>query len=198
DRADKVMDVGSLVPHGSVRAYVMGDRGARNEPATPADIDAMAEIVRDGIAAGALGFSTSRTVAHVAIDGEPVPGTFAAEDELFGIGAALGELGTGILALAPAGAAGEDIVSPIKEVDWMRRLSAEIGRPVTFALIQVDDAPDLWRELMDTSGAAADEGAQLWPQVAGRPPGMLSAHHTSYSLFDMVGAYQELKAKGLS
>ena len=71
------------------------------------------------------GFSTSRTIAHVAIDGEPVPGTFAAEDELFGIGAALGELGTGVFELAPPGAAGEDIVGPAKEVDWMRRLSAD-------------------------------------------------------------------------
>jgi len=77
----------------------MGERGARNEPAAAADIDAMAAIVREGIAAGALGFSTSRTLAHRAIDGEPVPGTFAAEDELFGIGRVLGELGTGWLAL---------------------------------------------------------------------------------------------------
>ena len=73
------------MPHGAVRAYVMGERGARNEPATPDDIEAMGRIVAEGIAAGALGFSTSRTLAHRAIDGEPVPGTFAAEDELFGI-----------------------------------------------------------------------------------------------------------------
>ena len=191
------MDVGTQVAHGAVRAYVMGERGARNEPATPEDIARMKEIVRDAIAAGALGFSTSRTIAHVAIDGEPVPGTFAAEDELFGIGSALGELGTGIFELAPQGAAGEDIVGPRQEVDWMRRLSAEIGRPVTFALIQVDTAPDLWRELMDASLAAADEGADIWPQVAGRATGLLSGHHTTYGIFDAFPAYQELKAKGL-
>ena len=73
----------------------MGERGAKNEPATPADIEAMARIVREGIEAGAP-FSTSRTIAHMAIDGEPVPGTFAAEDELFGIGRVLGELGRGV------------------------------------------------------------------------------------------------------
>ncbi|MFI5321157.1 MAG: amidohydrolase family protein, partial [Myxococcota bacterium] len=155
------MDVGTQVPHGAVRAYVMGERGAKNQPATPADIAAMAKLVKEGIAAGAFGFSTSRTIAHRAIDGEPVPGTFAAEDELFGIGAALGDLETGVFELAPMGAAGEDIVNPIKEVDWMRRLSAKIGRPVTFALIQVDAAPDLWRELMDASLVAADEGADI-------------------------------------
>jgi N-acyl-D-aspartate/D-glutamate deacylase len=192
------MDVGTQIAHGAVRAYVMGERGARNEPATPEDIREMTDLVREAVAAGALGFSTSRTIAHTAIDGEPVPGTFAAEDELFGIGSALGELGEGIFELAPMGAAGEDIVGPAQEVDWMRRLSAKIGRPVTFALIQVDAAPELWRELMDASLAAADEGADIWPQVAGRATGLLSGHHTTYSLFDAFPAYQELKARGLS
>ncbi len=192
------MDVGTQVAHGAVRAYVMGERGATNEPATPEDIREMTDIVREAIAAGALGFSTSRTIAHTAIDGEPVPGTFAAEDELFGIGSALGDLGTGIFELAPMGAAGEDIVGPAKEVDWMARLSAKIGRPVTFALIQVDAAPELWRELMDASLAAVEDGADIWPQVAGRATGLLSGHHTTYSLFDAFPAYQELKARKLS
>ena len=80
------LDVGTQVPHGAVRGYVMGDRGARNEPANADDIAAMARIVQEGIEAGALGVSTSRTIAHRAIDGEPVPGTFAAEDELFALG----------------------------------------------------------------------------------------------------------------
>ena len=192
------MDVGTQIAHGAVRAYVMGERGARNEPATPDDIREMTDLVREAIAAGALGFSTSRTIAHTAIDGEPVPGTFAAEDELFGIGSALSDLGQGVFELAPMGAAGEDIVGPAKEVDWMRRLSAKIGRPVTFALIQVDAAPELWRELMDASLAAADDGADIWPQVAGRATGLLSGHHTTYSLFDAFPAYQELKARKLS
>ena len=80
----------------------------------------------------------------------------------------------------------------------MRRLSAAIGRPVTFALLQVDAAPDLWRTLLDTSLAAVAEGAQLCPQVAGRPTGLLSGHHTTYSLFDLIPAYQALKAEHLS
>jgi N-acyl-D-amino-acid deacylase len=192
------MDVGTQIAHGAVRAYVMGERGARNEPATPDDITEMKELVKAAVRAGALGFSTSRTLAHVAIDGEPVPGTFAAEDELFGIGAALGELGTGVFELAPMGSAGEDVIGPAKEVDWMRRLSAAIGRPVTFALLQVDADPGLWRELMDESLRAAEEGADLWPQVAGRATGLLSGHQTTYSLFDMIPAYQALKARRLS
>jgi N-acyl-D-amino-acid deacylase len=198
EQREWTVDVGTQVPHGAVRAYVMGDRGAHNEPATPDEIAQMRDIVREAIEAGALGFSTSRTIAHTAIDGEPVPGTFAAEDELFGIGDALRQAGRGVFELAPAGAAGEDVIQPAKEVAWMRRLSAAIGRPVTFALIQVDDAPDLWRELMDSSLDAVAEGAELWPQVAGRPTGLLSGHFTTYSLFDMVPAYQELKSRGLS
>lgn len=88
ERGSFAVDVGSQIAHGPVRAYAMGERGARNEPATPEDIDAMARLVREGVEAGALGFSTSRTLGHRAMDGEPVPGTFAAEDELFGLGRA--------------------------------------------------------------------------------------------------------------
>ena len=101
--------------------------------------------MREGIEAGALGFSTSRTIAHMAIDGEPVPGTFAAEDELFGIGRVLGELGTGVFELAPAGALGEDLAAPEREMAWMRKLSAAIKRPVTFALTQNDHDPESWQ-----------------------------------------------------
>jgi N-acyl-D-amino-acid deacylase len=192
------MDVGTQIAHGAVRAYVIGERGARNEPAGPDDIAAMHAIVKEAVAAGALGFSTSRTIAHRAIDGEPVPGTFAAEDELFGIGAALGELGTGVFELAPMGAAGEDVVAPVKEVDWMRRLSGAIGRPVTFALLQVTSAPELWRELMEVSRRSAEDGAHLWPQVAARATGLLSGLHTTLCLFDAVPAYRELTQKGMT
>jgi N-acyl-D-aspartate/D-glutamate deacylase len=177
-----VMDLGTQVPHGAVRGYVMGERGARNEPATPEDIDAMAAIVRAGIEAGALGFSTSRTLAHRAIDGEPVPGTFAAEDELFGIGRVLGELGTGVFELAPAGALGEDLAAPEREMDWMRRLAAAIQRPVTFALNQNNADPTAWRRLLDLAGAAHAEGVPVRPQVHGRTVSLLLGFQTFHPL----------------
>ena len=192
------VDVGTQVPHGAVRAYVMGDRGARNEAATAEDIDAMRAIVLEALQAGALGFSTSRTIGHRAIDGEVVPGTYAAEDELFGIGSALGEARTGVFELAPLGAAGEEPEGVMGEVDWMRRLSAAIDRPVSFALLQVDAAPDLWRTQLDESLEACAEGAQLFPQVAGRPTGLLTGHHATYCLFADIPAYRELRARHLS
>lgn len=173
DRAPKMLDVAAQIPHGAVRAYVMGERGARNEPATSEDIAAMATIVRDAIAAGALGFSTSRTIAHMAIDGEPVPGTFAAEDELFGLGNALKDAGGGVFELAPAGALGEDLAAPEREMDWMRRLAAICGRPVSFALTQNDHDPDSWRRMLDLCAEAAAEGSNVRPQVAGRPVTLL-------------------------
>src|SRR4051812_24329092 len=173
DVVPKSIDVGAQVPHGAVRGYVMGERGAKNEPATPEDIEAMAQIVRQGIEAGALGFSTSRTIAHMAIDGEPVPGTFAAEDELFGIGSVLGELGTGVFELAPAGALGEDLAAPEREMAWMRKLSAAIKRPVTFALTQNDHDPESWSLMLDLCAQAKAEGASVRPQVAGRPVSLL-------------------------
>jgi N-acyl-D-aspartate/D-glutamate deacylase len=174
----RVVDIGTQVPHGAVRAYVMGERGSRNEPATPEDIAAMAALVKEGIAAGALGFSTSRTIVHRAVDGEPVPGTFAAEDEIFGIGQALKSLGAGVFELAPAGAMGEDLAAPEREVALMRRLSAAIGRPISFALLQVDAAPDQWRDILRLSAEANAEGADLRPQVAGRALNILVGFQT--------------------
>jgi N-acyl-D-amino-acid deacylase len=191
ERLPRSLDVGTQVPHGAVRAYVMGERGARNEPATPEDIAAMAEIVRAGIGAGALGFSTSRTIMHRAVDGEPVPGTFAAEDELFGIGAVLGDLGAGVFELAPAGVMGEDLAAPEREVAWMRRLSAAIGRPVSFALSQHNLAPDQWREVLRLSAEANAEGADLRAQVGGRPLNLLIGFQTFHP-FTSHPTYQAL------
>ena len=180
DKRELSIDVATQIAHGAVRGYVMGERGAKNEPANSEDIAAMSAIVQEAVEAGALGVSTSRTLGHRAIDGEPVPGTYAAEDELFGLGRGLQAGGGGVFELAPAGAAGLDLISPPKEMDWMRRLSAEIGQPVSFALIEVAGDPDLWKRMMDESLQACDDGAQVYPQVAGRPFGMLiglTTHH---------------------
>lgn len=191
----KAIDIGTQVPHGAVRAYVMGERGARNEDANPEDIAEMAAIVREGLEAGALGFSTSRTLAHRAIDGEPVPGTFAAEDELFGIGRVLGELGTGIYEVAPAGVTGDDANAPALEIAWMRKLSAEISRPVTFAMVQFDNDPEAWRQAFEASIEALDEGAEIYPQVAARGISLLLTLRGRHP-FIHSPAYRELDGLG--
>jgi N-acyl-D-amino-acid deacylase len=195
ERRHWTVDVGTQVPHAAVRAYVMGERGARNEAATAEDIEAMRAIVLEAIRAGAMGFSTSRTMGHRAVDGELVPGTFAAEDELFGIGSALGEAGTGVFELAPLGSAGEMLEDVMQEVDWMRRLSAAIDRPVSYALLQADGDPELWRKQLEVSLDACAEGAQLFPQIAGRPTGILTGHHTTLCLFSDFPAYGALRAR---
>jgi N-acyl-D-amino-acid deacylase len=192
ERLPRALDIGTQVPHGAVRAYVVGERGARNEPATPEDIEAMARIVLEGIQAGALGFSTSRTIVHRAVDGEPVPGTFAAEDELLGIGRALGSAGRGVFEVAPAGVMGEDLLAPAKEVDWMRRLSAETGRPVTFALAQHNRAPEQWRELLQLAESATGEGAALRAQVMGRPTSLLVGWQTQTHPFRFRPTYKAI------
>jgi N-acyl-D-aspartate/D-glutamate deacylase len=184
DEQNLAIDVAAQVPHGAVRGYVMGERGARNEPATPEDIAAMARIVQEGIEAGALGVSTSRTIAHTAIDGEPVPGTFAAEDELFGMGRALAAADAGVFELAPAGVMGEDLAAADREMDWMRRLADEIDRPITFALIQHDHDPDQWQRLLELSRDAYEAGVPVRPQVAGRPLGLLLGLQTFHPLRD--------------
>lgn len=195
ERRRFVVDIGTQVAHGPVRAYVMGERGAKNEPATPDDIEKMSAIVQEGIEAGALGFSTSRTIVHRAIDGEPVPGTFAAEDEVFGIGRALKRAGAGIFELAPAGTVGEEgVIKPRKELDWMLRLSAEIGRPVTFAMVQIDQAPDLWREMLEESAAAVAGGSQVYPQVAGRPGGIIMGLESGFHPLSSRPSYAEIAA----
>jgi N-acyl-D-aspartate/D-glutamate deacylase len=182
-RTPRALDVGAQVPHGAVRAYVMGDRGARNEAPTSDDVARMAAIVRDGIAAGALGFTTSRTLLHRAVDGEPVPGTFAGEAELFGITRAMGAVGHGVFEMAA------DLMPEEPELDWMERLARDTGRPLSFACLQNDLDPVQWRRLLAASERAAAGGVRLVPQVAARPTSLLlglqsSAHpfvaHQSY------------------
>lgn len=196
ERAPRAFDFGTQVPHGAVRGYVMGERGAKNEAATAADIEEMSRIVKEGLLAGALGFSTSRTLGHRAVDGEPVPGTYAAEDELFGIGRALQETGLGVFELAPLGAGGDAPGDPpdaiLEEIDWMCRLSSAIRRPVSFAMLTYSSRPQIWRQLIDIAEKAVADGADVRPQMAGRPFGILAGHQTIANPFLGRPTYDEI------
>ena len=186
ERQTRVLDVATQVPHGSVRAYVMGERGARNEAANDDDIAAMSKIVREGVEAGALGFSTSRTMLHLAKDGEPVPGTFANRAELMGIGRALGAAGHGVFEMA------SDMTPAEDEFNWMKDLSAETGLPVTYALLQSPIEADKWRHMLDLTDQARKEGANVTAQIACRPTGMVLGWQSTVHPFIANEAYQAL------
>jgi N-acyl-D-aspartate/D-glutamate deacylase len=181
-----VLDVATQVPHGSVRAYVMGERGAKNEAATPDDVTAMAKIVREGVEAGALGFSTSRTMLHLSKDGEPVPGTFANKEELMGIGRALGEAGHGVFEMA------SDMTPAENEFMWMKELSAETGLPVTYALLQSPVDSEKWRDMLKLTDDARKQGANVTAQIACRPTGLVLGWQSTIHPFVSRPTYVEL------
>ena len=201
-RMPRALDVGAQVPHGALRAYVMGERGAANEAATPEDIATMCRIVHEALEAGALGFTTSRTIGHRGVDGRPVPGTFAQEDELFGIGMALAAVGRGVFEVAEAGtggrAAGDPDGAAQTEVAWMTRLSAAIGCPVSFLVMQNEEDPEGWRQLLSLAEEAAAQGAELVPQVAARPFGMLAGHQSRVNPFADRPTYRKIASLPLA
>lgn len=173
----RALDVGAQVPHGAVRAYVMGERGAHNEEATAIDIEQMAAVVREGLRAGALGFTTSRTMLHRAKNKEVVPGTYASEAELLGIGRVLGEVGHGVFEMA------SDMAGPDATMEWMIKLSSATRLPITFAMAQVDFNPDGWRVMLDRVRGYNAAGANLAPQISPRPTGMLMGLESSLHPF---------------
>lgn len=176
DSQSRVIDIGTQIAHGPLRAYVMGDRGAANESATSEDIALMAKHVDEAMAHGALGFSTSRTPIHRSKSGELVPGTNADEEELFGIAAAMGKHGRGVFQFAP-----EHKILPTDEWPWMRELARRNpGITISVNLNQADEAPDVWRRVLTQLDEAAADGLNIVAQVAGRSIGVLMCLEGSF------------------
>ncbi len=167
DRLPHDIDVGAQLPHGALRVHVMGERGARREVATPEDIAAMGAIAKEAVQAGALGFTTSRTLNHRTSKGEPTPTLTAEADELVGIARAIGEAGTGVLQLV------SDFGDLDTEFAMMRRMVAESGRPLSFSLAQSPLAPDQWRTLLQLLSQANADGLPMVAQVGVRAVGIL-------------------------
>ena len=192
------MDVGTQVPHSAVRNYVMGERALRHEDATAEDLAQMRGIVEDGLKAGALGFSTSRTVGHRSVAGAPIPGTFAEKEELLAIADALKSADRGLFQAVPAGVVG-DIAGPEKwtteqEVELFAAVARASGRSCTFTLVQNGNRPDQWRNCLGLVERANADGLNLRPQVASRPIGIVSSLK-SYHMFQQRETY--LKLAGL-
>lgn len=185
ERTARVLDVAALVPHGALRAYVLGE-GRANDDATAAEIAEMAALARDAVLAGAVGVSTTRTILHRAKDGELAAGTTAAAEELIGIGEALGKAGHRVFSVA------SDMMDLDHEINWMAEISKRAGIPVTYQVLQADFAPDLWRDWIDRGLAANRRGAWLVPQVAGKPASVLVGFESTYHPFVSNPGYQPI------
>jgi len=176
DSLDKGINIGGMVGHCAVRLAAMGERGMDETPSSPEDIAAMAALVDEAIAAGALGFSTSRTLGHVVPDGRPVPGTFADETELLAFGDVLGRHGRGIFeAAARLGERDreEHLPKTRAEVAWMGEVSRRSGRPVSFGLVHSNRRPELYQRVIEFAKEENAKGAQLRPQTTSRGIGVL-------------------------
>ena len=182
ERRPHDMDIGAQLPHGALRVYVMGERAARLEPATERDVAQMRELAAEATRAGALGFSTSRSINHKSVKGEPTPSLRASEAELTGIAMGLADAGGGVLQLL------SDFTTPsaIEEFAMLRRVVEKSGRPLSFSLAQNNNRPDDWRVLMDLLNQAADDGLPMRCQVAPRAIGVLLGLQASRNPFWVI------------
>jgi N-acyl-D-aspartate/D-glutamate deacylase len=180
------LDVATQIPHAPLRVFVMGERALGREPATPTDIAAMQTIVREAVGAGALGFSTSRSLNHKASDGTITPSYAAASDELAGIARGLTPDGTGVL----------QFISDFDDIDGefaiVRRMARESGRPLSLSLLQFANVPDRWREVLDRVEQARGEGEDIRVQVCGRPVGVMMGLDFSRNPFLLCEGYREV------
>jgi N-acyl-D-aspartate/D-glutamate deacylase len=193
DRRQYGMDVAAFLPHSPLRVYVMGERGAANEDATPEDIAEMARQVREAIEAGAVGFSSSRSLNHKDLEGEYIPGTFAGADELIGLARAVVDAGGGLFEVVPGGETEGDADLILGEVELLGQVSKATAVPLSFLMVQSRAAADLWRDQLDVVAKAKADGALLTPQVAARPGGMLLGVAT-YHGFMRRPTYRQLES----
>ncbi len=185
DTTPRIMDIGTQIPHGALRFFVMGERGAdHTESPTAAEIERMADAVASALEAGALGFSTSRTTKHKAADGSATPSLSAAEPELAGIANAMGRVGKGMIQCNSDFGEGE-----VEVLAEMARLS---GRPVSVLLLQIDQDPDRWRRTLAGIHRANREGLTMTGQVGCRPIGIMMGLDTSVHPFANSPSYQSI------
>ena len=186
DEMNHAIDIGVQVPHNPVRAYVMGPGGGFDRQVTDNELAEMTRIVGEGLAAGGLGFTTSRTKFHRTSTGEHVPSHFADLRELRAIVQALKSHGDGLIGLL------SDFDQPEEDIAGCRQLAIESGRPLYYLLVQFDDNPDKWRKLLDLSRDTGD-GAALYPQVCPRPVGFFLGLECSLNPFMSRPTYKSIR-----
>ncbi len=198
DTRQYTLDISAQIAHGALRFFVMGERGLAHEPATADDMAAMAKLTEEAVEAGAVGFSTSRTIGHRSVTGNEVPGTFAEEAELIAIAGGMQNTGKGVFELIPAAAAGDmlplggDKQTTLEEFEMIKRIAQASGRPMTFTQVQVPEHPDVWREVLSRAATANAEGLNVRPQIASRPIGLVTSLAT-YHMFQNRPTYIGLK-----
>ena len=188
DRMPRVMDIATQIPHSAVRAYVMGVEESVRGTATPQQIEHMQRLVTEGIQAGALGFSTSRTKLHLAKNGSAVPGSFVEYEELLRLCHAVRDGGGGIIQLVT-----DWSKNPAVEFDWIRRLADESRQTVSFTVVQFDETPDDFRKLLRWTDEAVAAGVPLRPGVGCRPVGMVISLDSTTHPFSEHPSYLAIK-----
>jgi len=191
ERRPRAIELAAQVPHGAIRAYVLGRSGDVNRPATREEIDEMAALTEEAVRAGAVAFSTNRIALHVSTNGEAVPGTFADKSEILALVRATQAGGSNLLQVVPDGLMGENPEGFRAEVALYRELSLETGCAVSFTLAQNNVQVDLWKELLETMDRANAEGAQLVGMAANRPGGILMSWN-SFNIFMDRPSYLEV------
>ena len=186
DKKPLAIDVGTQIPHGAVRAYVMGERGINHEEASQEEIDTMKEIVQEAIKAGAYGFSTSRTEKHNDVDGNLTPSITAHKNELVEIAKSLGEINQGVLQGI------SDFYDFDSEFDIFKAMSKESGRPISITVEQQDARPEWWEQLLDGIEDAQSEGINMYGQVPPRATGILMGLTATLNPFRFHPAYMEI------
>jgi N-acyl-D-aspartate/D-glutamate deacylase len=180
------IDVGTQIPHGAVRAYVMGERGINHEEATEEEIDEMKQIVQEAVEAGAYGFSTSRTEKHNDVNGNLTPSITAHKTELVEIAKALGEINKGVLQGI------SDFYDFDSEFDIFKSMSSESGRPISITVEQQDARPDWWLKLLDGIEDAQSQGINMFGQVPPRATGILMGLTATLNPFRFHPSYMEI------
>ena len=185
-RIKRAIDIGAHVPHCAVRPYVMGERAADNSDATAEEIAQMAAVVRDGLKAGALGFSTSRTVVHRTKEKGYVPGTFAAIAEIDALARTLGEAGHGVFEIIT------DLTGDDADLGWVVKMSKDTGRPVSLAALISGRSGMRNRQLWQFVRERNAEGAHILTQVPARPTAILMSLESSLHPFSTHRSYRPL------
>ncbi len=187
DRRPRDIDVCALLPHAAVRVFVMGDRAIALENANQGDIAQMRQIAKDAMRAGAFGFSTSRTLSHKTLRGDPTPTLRAQEDELRGIALGMTDAGSGMLEMVSEWAPDHN-----EEFAMLRRVIEASGRPAVFTLTQRHSRPEVWRDLLRHADKATQDGLSIRPVVAPRAIGVLLGLEGSQNPFSGCPSYKEI------